>query len=532
MAFTDRILNTFGLATRKQFNEAVKEALSRELDWLGETADAQRWDVPDPMIYANQADMYRLSPLLGTALDVLADDVGLSKFEVYRLAGEDKREIPNHEFEVLLRTPNEMNSGLEFMRDTTMSYKLNGNAIWWLNRAGPYDRPSELWSIPFEMVKPVPDKRLAVSHYEYYPGYGKPAIIFPTWQILHFKTYNPRSYFWGLSPIESLAMTLAGNQGMRKTKATTYTNYNGQPPSILAFKDWINDEAWNEIKRKADESAKKNQMMKLRGVGDTVTWMSRVMSNKDAEFIASLEQDMIDVFNRMTPGLLAMLDTGAAEANALAARATYSEKSLWKTLETFAQKITSNILPVYETRWKLTGEFEDPRVVDRKLELEEQAAFERTHTIEEVRKEKYGDKPLGDERDNLFVSEIRVASSYGATNEPPPPSDNNPENTDNITNMADTRENAGDTSIKAVADLKRWRTLTQRKGTEKALDFTSDYISPQLVGSIKASLMGANGRREISVIFNNAIKTIEPVLDPNYLVNSIEQGVMALEKVK
>ena len=526
MGIADRILNTLGLSRTSQFTAMVTEAAKRELDkvhpWLGETADAQRWEIPDPIIYANQSDLYRLSPILGTALDILADDVGLSKFNVKRMVGEDERDIPNHEFELLLRTPNPLDSGLEFMRDTTMSYKLNGNAIWWINRSGWYDKPDELWPIPYEMIQPVPDGRLYLSHYNYFPGNGKLPIPLATWEIAHFKTYNPHNRFVGLSPIESLAMTITGNLGMRRTKTRQYTEYGGAPQSILAFKDWVNNEAWKDIKTEARTASLKNEMMMLRGVGDGVTWMARAMSNKDAEFIENLQSDMRDVFNRMAPGLLAMLDANATEANALAARATYSEKALWKTLEAFAQKITADILPVYGR--KLIGEFDDPRVVDRSLEMKEQELYAKTHTIDQVNAKYYQEDPLGDERGDLLVSEIRTRNAFGNTDT----------QDESQSATVETDEDTGDeeTATKAaIDDMKRWRTIALRGKTGKAESYISQYIPGELMKSVKARLPELSTRDEIATYFDGQIEKLKPVpkVNPLHLLQGIEAGVKALE---
>ena len=370
MSILETTLNRFGFVSERQLQDRITEAVKKELDniprWLSDTADAQKFIQPDPMIYANQADLYRLSPILGTALDVLAEDVGLSKFNVKRMVGEETRDIPNHEFEILMRNPNPMDTGMEFLGSTVRGYKLNGNHIWWLNRASKYEPPSEMWEIPYEMIKPIPDGRFYLAGYDYLPGNSKQPIRLPVWQIVHFKRYNPKNRFAGLSPIESLVETLVGDLGMRKTDKTMYTKHNGAPPSILAFKDWIPNEPWEDIKKEKQAAAMREEMMMLRGVGEGgVTWMARALSSRDMEFIEKLRHNMTDVFNRICPGLLAMLSENATEANALAARATYSEKTLWPTLETIAQKVTKEILDVYGR--KLVGCFDDPRVVDRKL---------------------------------------------------------------------------------------------------------------------------------------------------------------------
>ena len=88
------------------------------------------------------------------------------------------------------------------------------------------------------------------------------------------------------------------------------------------------------------------------------------------------------------------MSINATEANALAARATYSE-TLWENLEIFAQKITNN--PVDEYGRKLKAEFDDPRVVDRKLELEEQNTYATTHTVDEMNEKYYQEDRRNDE---------------------------------------------------------------------------------------------------------------------------------------
>jgi len=128
-------MDKFGFVSRKRFSERVAEAVKLELDknaarWLGETADAQKWALPDPIIYANQADLYRLSPVLGTAIDILSSDIGAAKFNVSRMVGEDLRDIPNHELEQKMRVPNPLDTGMELMQFTVSNYLLNGNATW------------------------------------------------------------------------------------------------------------------------------------------------------------------------------------------------------------------------------------------------------------------------------------------------------------------------------------------------------------------------------------------------------------------
>lgn len=522
MTLIENVLNRFGFISEKQFTDKITEALKREIgnipDWLGETAESNKWNQPNPAIFAYQADMYRLSPILGTALDILGGDVGTSKFNVKRMVGEETRDIPNHEFEILLRNPNPVDTGMEFLADTVTNRKLNGNAIWWLNRPDPYSPPDEIWTIPYNMVEPVPDKRLYLSHYLYIVD-GK-ELRLETWEVVHFKgrksPYNP---FVGISPLESLAVTLEGDLAMRRTNTINYAEYGGAPQSILAFKDFVGNEAWNKIKEEKREAAKKNAMMMLRGVGEGVSWLQRAMSNKDADYINGLRQNMTDIFNRMCPGLLGMLSDSATEANALAARATYAEKTLWVAEEEIAQKITADILPAYGR--KLIGQFDDPRVVDRKLKLEEQTAYERSHTYEEVRKEYYQDEPFGDERDKLLVGE---AKSQPVNVQPP---QNKVE--ENNAPVEEVQDEDDSLSVKAREDILKWRKMALR-GKSKALKFVSDYIPVAMMQDIKNKLMILEGDA-VKAMFDSKLSELENMNKrPSEILEAIRLGVIALEK--
>lgn len=528
MGIVDSIMNRFGYASKKQMESQISEAVKRELDfkipnWLGETADAFRWNMPDPTIYATQADLYRLSPILGTAMDILSNDVGTSKFNVERMVGEETREIPNHEFEELLRNPNPADSGIEFIQATVDSYKLNGNHIWWLNRADRFSVPSEMWPIAYSAVMPVPDRNLYIEYYEYYPGNGN-VMRLETWEVVHFKTYNPDNRFIGLSPLESLIQTIRGDLAMRKTNTVNYAEYGGAPQSILAFKDFVGEPNWTNIKDEARTAARKNQMMMLRGVGDGVSWLQRGISNKDMDFVAGLKQNMTDVFNRMCPGLLAMLSESATEANALAARATYSEKTLWPMMEVIAQKITADILPAYGR--KLIGHFTDPRVVDRKLQLEEQTAYERTHTLDETRRKYYKDDPIGDDRGDELVAQVGPISQPEPSQ--PPQIITQVRNTQ-PPEIAPGSQQADEVAVKAIEELQKWRRMALQ-GKSKSRTFKTVVIPRATAENIRSKLGTLDDKEHINAVFDGAIKAIQRAnrsqLD---ILEGIRLGVQALE---
>jgi HK97 family phage portal protein len=538
MNIFDKILLNIGIMTRNAFKQEIKK-LER---WQIDTASSQQWLMPDPYIFANQADFYRLNANLGAALDLLAEDVGNATFNVKRRRGEETIDIPNHEFELLLESPNPLETGAELVAQTVRDYKLNGNAVWWLNRKSWADKPVEIFYLPFHQVQPVPDGRMYLAGYEYDPGNGQEKILLPTWQIIHFKSYNPFNRYIGLSPIESLADTLAADIGMRTTQRQTYVGNKGEPPSILSFKDYIQDDAWADIRAKIKESSEENKMMLLRGAGESVTWMSRVLSNKDMDFVAQLNQNTVDIFNRIAPGALAMLDAGANRSTADAARATYSETE-WRMMQIIAKKITKEVLPVYTWGGNLIGEFDDPRFVDRQLELQEIETFSKFHTIEEVRQKWYQSDPLGDDRDDLFAVQINAQTGDGTEPPAPPPqlqpftgqdmTENQQNETMDNPQEVDTDETTP-TQKAAIEDLLKLRRMAVKGQTEKVQAFKSAYIPDKMLADIKRRAPNLTIKADIERLFDTKIATFkpQPKIDPLLLIRGFEQVLSKAEKGK
>lgn len=524
MSIWTNIIDRLGIARKSEIKQLTR--------WQLDTADAQQWTVPDPYIFANQADMYRLDPNLGTVLDMFAEDIGMTTFNVKRRKGEELQDIPNHEFEMLLESPNPIDTGVELLAQTVTDYKLNGNAVWWLNRKSWSAKPDEIWYIPFNQIQPVPDGRMYLSYYKYFPGEAKEPIPLPVWQIVHFKTRNPFNRYVGLSPIESLADTLAGDIGMRRTQRQTYVGNQGEPPSILGFKDFVSDDAWSEIQKKVKESSEKNKMMLLRGTGDAVSWMSRALSNREQDLVALYNQNRQDIWNRMVPGALAMLDSNANRSTADAARATYSE-SLWRMMQVLAKKITKEILYTYTWNNKLVGEFDDPRFVDRQLEIAEIQEFAKYHTLEEIRKEKYTNEPLGDERDNLLPAQINAQTGDGTKE--PTPTQLQPYTGQNMTQPPEyqtmdstaqtdnaTPNDTPNANKAQITALYAWKRIIAGGKTEKAKSFHNSAIPEMKQRAIKAMLENTP-QAEMVAYMERMIDGLkpQPKVDGQLLVKSL-----------
>lgn len=480
-----REMNIFGLTIERA--KPPTKAAEQYPSWLLQTAEAERFQLPDPSIYGNQADLYKRLSWVAQAIDVVASSAAIVDFEVARIVpGREPKDIPNHPFEQLLNHPNALDSRFEFLYATVAMWKLNGNAYWWLNRSNPNIPPDELWFIPPHMIQPIPDGQSYIKGYYYYPGDGQELILDPS-EIVHFRRFNPFSRFVGLSAVESIAMTAIGDLGMAAWNTRLFAENNARLPGILTFEQMIEDGTWKKIKDDTREASKKRELLMLRGVGQGgVQWIQNAVSQKEMEFLAGRQANKEEIFGVLAPGAYSMLSNNATEANSRTGRAALNELTIYPMLMMMSEKITTAILPSYGGRL-LTGHFEDVRISDRQLELTEQIEFSKSHTLAEIREEFYGDEPLGDERDNLLLAQ--VGQSSGAT---PQPVDTEPAQVDQpaMQSEAETIKNA----------LDKFERFSLRN-VGKSVDFINADIPDEIKRKIKDELSGCKSAEEVTAVF-------------------------------
>ena len=495
----------FGLTTRRERDdlqaqiEALKAEQIKYQPWLLQTAASEKWSLPDPSVYNNQADLFRLLGPVLTAVEQVALAGALTEFNVVEVNGEEEpKDIPNHEFEQRLYKPNPLDSRFEFLYGTIAHWKLNGNSFWWLNKVSPDSSPDEMWVIPPSMIQPIPDERMYLKGYMYYPGNGMEIFMQP-WEIVHFKRFNPFSRFMGLSAIESIALVSQGDLGMQDWSTRFFKENNARMPGILTFEQMIQEEQWKKIKEDTREASKNRELLMLRGTGQGgVKWMQNAVSQKEMEFLEARKATKSEIYSVLAPGLESMLDPSATEANANAGKRTFTETTVYPMLVMMQEKITLNILESYGE--KLRGEFEDIRITDRQLELQERTADEKIMTLAELREEYKSLNPLGDERDDLLVVQINAQ-----TGQPEPVQPTDPAKPETIQGQEPTQETndveADNNSLKAqLEDLDKWkRKALKRIG--KLVKFESDYIPLPVKAQIEARLVSCKTPEDVRAAF-------------------------------
>ncbi|MBX3048433.1 MAG: phage portal protein [Anaerolineales bacterium] len=349
--------------------------------------------MPSLAVAYNQQDLYQRLAWVSMAISAVAQQAAGGLFNVVQLEGEEARDIPNHPYELLHRRPNPLWAGFEFWRAFFSYQLLTGNAYAWLNKAHATAPIQEMWLVPSHKIQPVPDGRQGIRGYKYDPGGGAPVVYLDPWEVLHTREFHSMNMYVGLSRISQLAIVAQGDLAMQKHNTSYFHDQGGRVPGLLAFPDPIGDEEWAELKAQVKQADKEQRMMMLRNVGvGGVNWVATSMTRKDMEFLAGREANQEEIFNWLAPGLNSWLAVNSTEANSKSGRDAFYELSVWPLHKLLGEKVTSQLLPSYGKN--LLGNFEDVRPRDTELRLREQLAYERTHTVDEVRKKYYSEAPL------------------------------------------------------------------------------------------------------------------------------------------
>jgi phage portal protein BeeE len=532
----------------RQEIETLKAKASQYPAWALEMAGVNEMALPDPSVYAAQASQYQSLSWINIAVNFKAGAAAAQKLSVVRTMGEDDEEaISNHPFELLLYSPNPLMSRFELLFSTFAFYALCGNAYWWLNKATDAAEPAEIWMIPPQRLQPIPDGKLYLQGYYYFPGDGNRLFLNP-WEIVHFHGFNPMDEWLGMSNFEPVAVVAEGDKAAARWNTKFFRDGNGKLPSVLAFADNIPDPDWNRIKDDVRDKSNQRQMMMLRNVkAGGINWIQATATQREMEFLAGRKANRDEIWNTFAPGLVSILSENATEANAKSGKATFAEYALWPALSLVAEKITADVLPCYGDNLK--AEFADPRISDRAMELLEINEYSKTHTIDEVRQKYYSDAPLAeisevasDTRGNALPSQIGPSTPIPSDEpevapEPVPtalqpfaPSET-PSTPDQAVDEVATPPAMPED---VASELAKWRrkALNAVSGGKSAnVKFESDVLPANIYQVLSTGLANATDAGAVRTLFENVTVVPAKSSDAAAVLEAIRLGVEALKVI-
>lgn len=158
----------------------------------------------------------------------------------------DIEEVLNGPYVDLLRNVNDFTNSFDLKKLTSLYLDLTGDCYWALirNRLGV---PVNIWVLPSEYTKPIPDNDIWIKGYKYKRGTTE--IIYPKEDVVHFRYPTPLSPFIGMAPIAAVLDAWNLRQYMFNYETQTFKT-GGNPKMIMLTKGNVTKAEGDMLKNK------------------------------------------------------------------------------------------------------------------------------------------------------------------------------------------------------------------------------------------------------------------------------------------
>lgn len=397
----------------KRKPEAQKESRSGEVIFTGkrEAEWSLRGDRISAADYAKEG--YQKNVVAYQAINKTADAVAAIPWIARRANGD---ELTDHPLLKLIRRPNPMQSGSEFMRSLVGFYRISGNG--YMERVMVGSQPRELYSLRSDrmIVKPSPTGMPA--GYRYQVG-----SEFATWEadnrtgmsdIRHLKAFNPLDDWYGMSPL--MAGAYAVDQHNESMEWMQSLLQNGAAPSgILEVEEDLSDENYNRLKSEVDEkySGSRNAGRPLLGTGG-VTWKQIGLSPTDLEIIETKYSAARDVSLALgVPPLLLNIPGDSTYSNYKEARLAFYEETVIPLVHYIRDELNAWLSPLYDGVELDIDLDKIPAIAEKRLELWTMADNATDLTVNEKREIK-GYEKLDAGGDEVLIQSTMVPLSFNS----------------------------------------------------------------------------------------------------------------------
>lgn len=474
-------------------------------------------------------------------VQLMAGEISAADIEVLNNKGEIDTPVRNHPFELLFRFPNRFMGQTYLMQYTTTWMMLNGNGYWYL---APTKRNrselAELWPLYSSKMKVVKDKDKFISHYLYKLDDTTVVKIDPS-LICHFQFPNPFDQTDGLSKLSAAYKPMRTEFAASDFQQAFYETGSGVPRSVLSLDRDISDRDFNAVEAKIHEDfVRGSKTIAVVRAGE-FNVRSVGLSQSDMQLVSSrtFSRDEID---RVMLGVeYSRLQT---EGSIRQADKMLREKGVYPLHRLLAEQITLQILRRFYDE-NTVCRFEDIRLRDRAIEVQEAAVYWRKNTLNETRAqrgeeplkgkigeidlEKLGQLPLALANDPVFVMTLfgmetqgPSISSNSARNreeerrqihqaQNPQPDAPSLEDSEAPT-LASERLAEQDSAVSdkamglAKADLKRWFRVASKEVEEGAnpgdYPFVSEHIPMEVYIPLKEALNTVRSKEMVKEVFD------------------------------
>jgi len=365
MAFFDRIFGTRPAARPSEQKAASKPIFARVGPGQA-VSTPRRYDRLAAEGYGQNVIAYR-------AINLVARAAASVPLAVYR--GETR--LSDHPLLALLARPNPRVRGENFLYNLVGYYMIAGNAYAFAGgpQGGGDMAPKELWLLR-------PDTVRVIEGTDGLPGGFEQSVAgktqrFGARDVLHWKSFNPLSDWYGMAPLEAAALAVDGhNEGSRWNLALIQNG--GAPSGVLYQEDAdtpLTAEQFTSLKTQVEDrytgGVNAGRPLLLEG---GLKWQEMGMSPKDMDWSGAKNMNAREIALAfgVPPQMLGVPDA-QTYSNYAEARASLWEDTVIPLVRDIAAELTSWLGPRFGGDVRLEPDLEDIPA----LEAKRTARFER-----------------------------------------------------------------------------------------------------------------------------------------------------------
>lgn len=238
--------------------------------------------------------------------------------------------IEDHPAALLIERPNPFMSRNDLIEIMTMHMYLGGNTLLTKVRGG--GTVSELWILPPDAVKVIPDKRDYIGGYIYDRDGVK--MRFDPKDIMHNKFNDPANPYWGISPLQAGAKIVDTDTEATEWNKIALEN-RAITDGVFTFETPLTKDQWEDARSMVREQHQGIANARTPWVlGAGAKWQQMSLSPAEMDFIASRKmtrEEICSIFN--VPPVMVGVYENATLANIETARKIYWQDTIVPFLE-------------------------------------------------------------------------------------------------------------------------------------------------------------------------------------------------------
>lgn len=328
----------------------------------------------------------------------------------------DVEEVLRHPWLDLLQTVNRDLNGFSLIEMTVLFKQVTGNAYWLIpkNNLGV---PEEIWVLPSQYTRIVPDDIKYVQAYEY--GLSDPKERFEPENIVHFKYPNVKSIYYGAGPLEAAYTAQSLNEDFGEFERAMLDN-NAIMPAVFSAEQPLSKGALKRLRkdimkvhgghRKAGKFGVLQQGLKLL----PVAW-----NPKDINYAIGLKTTKEKIAGIFGVPLSKLGVEDVNRSNADAGNYSYMKDTITPECVSIADDINQGIMPSYDDKLFVTFDDCVPEDKEFLLKREESRLKTGVYCINEVR-EQDGVDPIDGGEEPLLSGTLKPLSQIIKEPEPMP----------------------------------------------------------------------------------------------------------------